>query len=74
MTNTKKTEEPKKVEEPKKEEKVSSTEAKTQLFVAEVEKKEFLDNMEICIKEFGGISNIPHKHPYWDWANKFRSL
>lgn len=49
-----------------------STEAKVE--VAKTEKQELLDNMEAAIKEFGGISNIPYKHPYWDWVNKYRSL
>lgn len=38
------------------------------------EKQECLDKMVAILEEFGGESNVPPNHTYWDILKKYRIL
>lgn len=56
--------------EPVTKEKVLVTEAQTR----EHEKAELLKEIGAILHQFGGESNIPLNHDYWNKVNRFRGL
>jgi hypothetical protein len=54
-----------KPEEPKPEKVVSSNEKR---------KAKILEDLEKCLKEYGGETNVPYTHNYWILLKEFRSL
>ncbi len=54
-----------KPEEPKPEKVISSSEKR---------KAKILEELEKCLKEYGGETNVPYTHNYWILLKEFRSL
>lgn len=39
----------------------------------EKEREELRKKIAACDAHYGGVGNIPVKHPYWDWVNQLRA-